>query len=213
MGEDLAGLLRRPTVVVTSELQNGVLGAPAVFPALAEQVASEGLVTRLAGLLHAARGAGVPVVHGVAHRRPDGRGANDNARLFRAAGRASVLLEPGTVAAEVVPELFDHRDLVTARLHGLGPHAGTDLGALLTNLGACVVVVLGVSVNVAVTNLVMDLVNAGRRVVLPRDGVTGIPREYADAVLEHSLSLLATITTCAELASHWDASDGSSHRA
>jgi hypothetical protein len=30
-----------------------------------------------------------------------------------------------------------------------------------------------------------------------------VPREYADAVLEHSLSLIATLTTADELLSIW----------
>ena len=41
----------------------------------------------------------------------------------------------------------------------------------------------------------MDAVNAGYRVVLPRDAVAGIPAEYGDAVIDNTLSLLATITT------------------
>ncbi len=200
---NLHELLGRRTAVVTSEVQAGVLGEPAIFPALADQARQEGLVERLAATLDAAREAGVAVVHGVAHRRPDGLGANTNARLFAAAARADVVLAPDTPAAAILPGLQHPDDLVSTRLHGLGPHAGTDLDALLTNLDATTVVVVGVSVNVAVTNLVMDLVNAGRQVVLPRDGVTGIPRDYADAVIDHTLSLLATVTTCEELRRHW----------
>lgn len=199
----LTELLARRTVLVTSEVQQGVLGDPAVFPALAQQAAEEGLVPRLAALLDAAREAGVPVIHGVAHRRPDGVGSSTNARLFAAAARADVALVPGSGAAEIVPHLLHPDDLVSSRLHGLGPYAGTDLGALLRNLDAEVVVVVGVSVNVAITNLVMDLVNAGFQVVMPRDGVTGIPREYADAVIDNTLSLLATLTTCEALFGHW----------
>jgi nicotinamidase-related amidase len=65
------------------------------------------------------------------------------------------------------------------------------------------VVVVGVSVNVAVTNLVMDAVNRGYQVVLPRDAVCGIPREYADAVIDNTLRLLATVTTVDELLAIW----------
>jgi hypothetical protein len=39
--------------------------------------------------------------------------------------------------------------------------------------------------------------------VIPSDAVAGVPREYADAVLEHSLSLIATLTTTDELLSIW----------
>jgi nicotinamidase-related amidase len=48
---------------------------------------------------------------------------------------------------------------------------------------------------VAITNFVMDAVNASYRFVLPRDAVAGVPREYADAVIDNTLRLLATVTT------------------
>ncbi|MDT4999216.1 MAG: hypothetical protein QOK12_1321, partial [Mycobacterium sp.] len=57
--------------------------------------------------------------------------------------------------------------------------------------------------NVAVTNLVMDAVNHGYQVVLVRDAVAGVPASYADAVIENTLSLLATVVTTAELLTHW----------
>jgi len=58
-------------------------------------------------------------------------------------------------------------------------------------------------VNVAITNLVMDAVNAAYRVVVPRDAVAGIPADYADAVIDNTLSLLATITTTDGLLEAW----------
>ena len=64
-------------------------------------------------------------------------------------------------------------------------------------------VVTGVSVNVAVTNLVMDAVNHGYQVVVPRDAVCGIPQSYADAVLDGTISLLATLTTVDDLVAAW----------
>jgi nicotinamidase-related amidase len=51
----------------------------------------------------------------------------------------------------------------------------------------------------------MDAVNRGYDVVLPRDAVCGVPAEYADAVIDNTLSLLATITTVDELTAAWDA--------
>ena len=66
-------------------------------------------------------------------------------------------------------------DLVLTRPHGLDPMAGTDLDPVLRNLGVTTIVVTGVSVNVAVTNLVMDAVNLGYQVVLPRDAVARHP--------------------------------------
>jgi nicotinamidase-related amidase len=62
---------------------------------------------------------------------------------------------------------------------------------------------VGVSVNVAITNLVMDAVNAAYRVVIPRDAVAGIPADYATAVIDNTLSLLATITSTDALIATW----------
>jgi nicotinamidase-related amidase len=48
-------------------------------------------------------------------------------------------------------------------------------------------------------------VNRGYQFVMPRDAVAGIPAEYADAVLENTLSLVATLTTTAEVTAVWRA--------
>ena len=189
--------------VVTSECQNGVIGSASVLPELAA-VAAASVIPNGARLCAAARTAGVPVVHCVAGRRRDDRGSNRNARLFGAMLKSPVRLDLGSPAAEVVPE-FDVRpsDLVLSRIHGLSPMAGTDLDPVLRNLGVTTLVVVGVSVNVAVTNLVMDAVNRGYQVVLPRDAVCGVPASYADAVIDNTLSLLATVTTTDDVINGW----------
>jgi nicotinamidase-related amidase len=191
------------TAIVTSEVQNGVVGAQSALPALAA-AAREQMVPSLTRLLPAARAAGVQVVHCTAYRRADGKGANTNARLFMGVRKAPVALLPGTPEVEVLAELGpEPEDVILTRTHGLDPMAGTDLDPVLRNLGVRTVVVTGVSVNVAVTNLVMDAVNRGYDVVLPRDAVCGIPQDYADAVIDNTLSLLATITTTDELLGAW----------
>lgn len=204
MALDLAALVAPAhTAVVTSEVQNGVVGARSALPELAEEAARE-MLPSLARLLPAARAAGVQVVHCTAYRRADGKGANVNARLFLGVRRSPVQLLPGSREVEVVPELGpEPEDLVLTRTHGLDPMAGTDLDPVLRNLGVRTIVVTGVSVNVAVTNLVMDAVNHGYSVVLPRDAVCGIPRDYAEAVIDNTLGLLAAVTTSDELIGIW----------
>ena len=203
MPPDLAELVARShTAVVTSECQNGVLGNAAIFPELA--AAARPVVDNIAGLVGVAHMAGVQVVHCLALRRDDGRGANSNARLFAAAAHADVALTPGSRGADLLDDIpMKFEDLVLTRFHGLSPMAGTDLDPVLRNLGVTTIVVAGVSVNVAITNLVMDAVNAGYQVVLPRDAVAGTPPEYADAVIDNTLSLLATITTMEQVAQAW----------
>lgn len=194
------------TAVVTSEVQNGVVGERSALPELAAAAAP--MVERLARLCGAARTAGVRVIHATASRRADGAGSNTNARLFLAVRKSPVALLPGSHESQVVPALGpEPEDLVCNRLHGLNPMAGTDLDPILRNLGVRTLVVTGVSVNVAVTNLVMDAVNLGYPVVLPRDGVCGLPDAYADAVIDNTLSLLATVTTVDDLVAAWNPSE------
>lgn len=204
MALDLAALVDPAhTAIVTSEVQNGVVGERSALPELAAAARAE-MLPSLARLLPAARAAGVQVVHCTAYRRADGKGANRNARLFMGVRKSPVALLPGTPEVEVAPELGpEDEDLVLTRTHGLDPMAGTDLDPVLRNLGVRTVVVTGVSVNIAVTNLVMDAVNRGYDVVLPRDAVCGIPKEYADAVIDNTLALLAAVTTTDDLIAIW----------
>jgi biuret amidohydrolase len=197
--ERLAGLLGEGDVaIVTQELQGAVVGPNAGLAALAEEARRDAL-PNIEQLLPVARTAGIPVVHCLVQRRPDGLGSNHNARLFAGAAKG-VDITPGSVGATLLPQFGpESTDLVLRRWHGLGPMGGTDLDAILRNLGVRTIIAVGVSLNVAILNLVMDAVNAGYRVVLPRDAVAGIPREYGEAIIDNTLALLATVTTTDEL--------------
>jgi biuret amidohydrolase len=190
------------TAIVTQECQGAVMGPNAGLAQLAEEARRVALpnITRL---LPVARAAGVQVVHCVVQRRPDGLGSNHNAKIF-AIGRGEVNILPGTPGAAVLPELGpESTDLILSRWHGVGPMGGTDLDAVLRNLGVSTIVVVGVSLNIAIPNIVMDAVNAAYRVVVPRDAVAGIPTEYGDAIIDNTLSLLATITSTDDLLQSW----------
>ena len=183
------------TAVVTQECQKGVLGSDVVFPQLAEMARAE-MVPNGARLLKAARAAGVNIVHCIAARRVDGRGYNTNARLFGAARKSGIVLQPGTEATAVIDEFApDDTDIISMRMHGIGPMWDTDLDPILRNLGVKTLIAIGVSVNIGLTNLVMDAVNAGYQVVLPRDAVAGIPVDYANSIIDNTLSLLTTLVT------------------
>ena len=203
MKPDLADLVAPAhTAIVTQECQGAVMGPDAGLAALAAEARREALpnITRL---LPTARAAGVTVVHCLVQRRTDGQGSNHNARLFAAAGRG-VDITPGSDGAALLAELGpEPTDVTLTRWHGVGPMGGTDLDAVLRNLGVSTIVAVGVSLNIAIPNLVMDAVNAAYTVVLPRDAVAGYPAEYGNAVIANSLSLLATVTTTDELIATW----------
>ena len=189
------------TAIVTQECQGAVVGPNAGLAVLAEEARREAL-PNIERLLPAARGAGVKVVHCLVQGRADGLGSNHNAKIFAIGG--GVDITPGTPGAELLPELGPApSDLVLRRSHGIGPMGGTDLDAVLRNLGVTTIVAVGVSVNLAITNLCMDAVNKAYRVVVPRDAVAGIPTDYANTIIDNMLSLLATITTTDDLLEVW----------
>jgi nicotinamidase-related amidase len=74
---------------------------------------------------------------------------------------------------------------------------------VLRNLGIHTIVGVGVSVNIAITNFAMDAVNAGYQFVLPRDAVAGYPRDYADAMIANTLSLISTVVTADDVIDVW----------
>jgi nicotinamidase-related amidase len=207
MAIDLAALADPShTAIVTQECQNGVIGDDAVLRELASE-AQQVAVPNIVRLVEAARAAGAAVVHCLAVRRADDKGSNHNARLFLGTRKLGIRIEPGSRSAALLAELGpDDGDLVLTRYHGLGPMGGTDLDAVLRNLGVRTIVGVGVSVNVAITNFAMDAVNAGYQFVLPRDAVAGVPREYADAVIDNTLAFVATVVTTAEVLGAWDSS-------
>jgi nicotinamidase-related amidase len=187
------------------ECQEGIVGEGGRLGALAAAVARHGTIAQIGRVLAAARRAGAPVFHLTMARHPHGKGAVANCRLL-AATRKGTPLVPGSAAQAVVGALAPAEgEWVLTRFHGLTPFHATELDQLLRNQGVRTVVATGVSVNVGVLGLVLEAVNAGYQVVIPREAVAGTPDEYVEAVLEHTLGLLATVTSVDQVASAWSA--------
>jgi biuret amidohydrolase len=190
--------------LVLQEVQEGVVGERSALPQLADSARRVGLIDNCARLARRAREVGVPVFHCTAETRVDRVGANRNARLFKGIDKSPVQLAPGSDAVRVPDAIgVDARDVLLPRYHGLGPMTGTQLDPMLRNCGVTTIVGVGVSLNVGMFNLVLDAVNLGYQVVLPRECVAGVPPEYGDAVLEHSLSLLATVVSVDQVLDAW----------
>jgi nicotinamidase-related amidase len=199
--EQLSELLApEHTVLLTVECQQGVVGPDSALPELAREARASGALANVARLVAAAHESGVQVIHAIAERRPDGRGANHNARLFRAAERLPVQQLAGTTAVRMAaPIEVSEEDFVVRRLHGLSPIQGTEVDALLRNLGCRTLVVTGVSANVAVPNAVFDAVNRGYTALVVTDAVAGVPSDYTPAMIRHTLALVATLATTDEV--------------
>jgi biuret amidohydrolase len=196
------------TAVLTMELQNGIVGPGGMLPALTEELARAGTLETVVRVCDAARAAGARVVHCTAVSRADGAGASNNCKIFALAARqrreqGHGATDLGTPGADLVPGLEDPRDIVVSRLHGMTPFTSTSLDQILRNLGIRTVVATGVSVNLGVWGMAMSAMDLGYQVVIPRDAVAGVPREYADAVLDNSLSLIATLVSSEQLLDVW----------
>lgn len=201
---DLEALLApERCALITQECQRGVIGDRSALPELAA-AAQAGMISAVAELVREGRRAGVQIIHCVAERRPDGRGANTNGRLFRHMANSEHALTSGSEAVELVPEIsLEEPDIVLSRLHGLSPFQGTELDSILRNEDRRTLVGVGVSVNVAIQNLTFDAVNAAYQVVLPRDAVAGFPAEYVDMVFEHTLAGISTVLDSASILEYW----------
>ena len=198
------------TAVLTMELQQGVVGEGALMKALVEEVDRVGVRTTAGRLCNEARSRSIRVVHCVAENRPDGVGEIENCKVFAMNARlrretGATPIDQGTPGALLVPELGPQpSDVVVSRVHGLSPFTQTSLDQILRNLDIKTLVVTGVSINLGIFGTVMSAVDLGYNVVIVSDGVCGVPREYAESVLQNSLSLLATIASADEVVAAWN---------
>jgi len=90
---------------------------------------------------------------------------------------------------------IDHPDLLASTVE-----AQVQRGVGSALYGAASV---GGSVNLGIVGAAVEAVDLGYRVVVPRDGVIGHPTDYTELVLEHTLALLARLTTVDELLAEW----------
>jgi len=192
------------TAFVLQEVQNGVVGSPSALPALAQAAADVHLIENCARLARVARAVDIPVIHCTFEALASGRGLNTNARLFAGVRKSDVHQTKGSEAVQVPDAIgVEPGDVLLPRYHGVGPMTGTQLDSILRNLGTRTIVGVGVSINIGMTNLAFDAVNRGYQMVMPRDAIAGVPSDYADAVVEHTLTLVATITTADEIIRAW----------
>lgn len=210
MAFDFSPLLQAGKVaVLLSEVQRSVIGDAAGLRAIAEVASQVGVIPNSARLAKAARAHGAPVVHCLANLAPDRFGANRNARLFMGGARKGAERPPHDPAMDApVPEVFEPGDVISMRDHGINPMADNALDRRLRNAGVTTVIVAGVSLNVAIPNLVMDAVNNSYQVIVARDAVSGFPAEYAEPMLANTLSMIATIATVDEIIEAWDRAEG-----
>jgi nicotinamidase-related amidase len=189
--------------VVLTEVQEGIVGSNAPWPALAEAAQAVGLIDNAARLAAAARRQGAPVIHCTAEHLRGRFGGNVNARLFGSAKKVRGADSEGNPLDAPLPAVWQDGDIRLPRFHGISAMTGSPLDSLLRNHGVTTVIVAGVSLSFGVLSLVLDAVNRAYQVVLPRDAVAGFPQAYAQQVMDNTLSMLATIATTDEILAAW----------
>lgn len=191
----------RHTAVVINECQQGVLGPHSHLPALADE--TRWILPNVARLVQNARGVGVDVVHALAGRRADGRGANTNFLIAQRAGGESL---PGTPEefAVVMPEIgVEDSDFVVTRYGGIGGLSASGAVTILRNIGARTLVLGGVTLNAGVLSMVFSGLDEGFDVVVASDASGGFPRSYGEEVLRYSVRPFAPIATVEEIIAAW----------
>jgi nicotinamidase-related amidase len=196
---DLAELLSPDScAVLTHELQVGIVGDDAPLQELVQ--ATRTIIEPVRRLTSGARAVGVPVVHNA-----KGDDAVPGARPNSPLASAMAKLSGGGVAdSRVLPAIEpDPDDVFVVRHHGMSAFPGTELDSILRLLGVDTIIATGVSINVGVFALIVDAVSRGYRVVVATDAVAGVPVEYAQSVLDNSISVLATRLTTQEILDIW----------
>ncbi len=195
------------TVLVTMEVQKGIVGELSAFKELRNAATEAGVLSNGPRLCEAARNFGVTVIHATAVNRPDYAGSTANCRMLAASKKMnenSSGITEGSEGAELITAFGpEPQDIVLPRLHGLTPFTSTSLDQVIRNLGARTVIPVGVSINIGILGLVISAVDLGYQVVVPTDAVAGVPLEYGQSIMEGTISLLATFASTEEIATAW----------
>jgi nicotinamidase-related amidase len=186
--------------LVTIECQNGPTN-PSYSPdqALAQQCEERGTIKNIAALSEVCRSVGAHVFHSKLVHRRDWAGSGVNSLLLGAnrkrqkmlVGSEEVDLHPGLRAA---PE-----DFIIERMTGVTAFYASPLEILLRNCGVETVILTGVSTNLGIPGAAIEAVNRGFSVVIPEDGIAGVWPEAHQFHVEHTLPILATVTTCEDI--------------
>jgi gluconolactonase len=192
----------KSAALVIQDLQNDVIieggafadsGAPA-------HATSQNVVANVAGLAASCRKAGVPVIH-IWYVVDEGApGLKQNAPLFEGVKGANALVRGswGAAPAEgLEPQPGDH---VVEKMRMNGFYE-TRLDILLRGLGVETLIISGAWTNMSIEHTARHAADAGYRAVVASDGTSTVNDEWQNAALNYAMTNVATVGTCAEIAS------------
>jgi nicotinamidase-related amidase len=149
-----------------------------------------------------ARDAGVQVVHLTFVPHQGKASLNAKTPLLRGLGPVTQGWSPHEF--QVVDEIgVGPDDLVMPRASGINPIHGTETLRVLRNMGVTHLVLAGVSTNVALPAVLSIACDEGFDCSLPTDAAVGAPADYSAATIQHSLAMMARLTTVDDLLTAW----------
>jgi gluconolactonase len=193
---------RKSAAMIIQDLQNDVIieggafadsGAPA-------HATSQNVVANVKGLAESARKAGVPVIHVWYIVDAGASGLKQNAPLFQGVKEANALVRGSWGAAPadgLEPQDGDHI-VEKMRMNGF---YDTRLDILLRGLGVETLIITGAWTNMSIEHTARHAADAGYRAVVASDGTSTVDDEWQNAALNYAMQNVASVGTCAEIAS------------
>ncbi|HTU26382.1 MAG TPA: isochorismatase family cysteine hydrolase [Pirellulales bacterium] len=160
---------------------------------------SKTLLARTAGLIDAARAAGVPVVYVVVGFRPGYPEINSQNKLFsglKASGRFSA----GSPGTEIHTAVAPKSGEVVVTKHRVGAFLGTDLEMILKALHAETLLLAGIATSGVILSTVRHAADADYNLVVVGDCCSDPDAEVHRLLIDTVLSKQATVATAAEVA-------------
>ncbi|HEU4547123.1 MAG TPA: isochorismatase family cysteine hydrolase [Microlunatus sp.] len=187
------------TAVLVVDMQNDTVGAQGAYASFgaAEHATSQNVVANVRSILDAARTRGVPVFHSriVVHPRTGVGGTN--APVFRML--APDTFKIGSWGAEIVDDLKPSADEIVLDRTRMSVFNGTEIDALLRNLGVHSLIVVGAWTNMAVEHTVRDAADHGYEVTIVSDATSTLSEDWQRGALEYALTNIAGIVATATL--------------
>jgi len=152
------------------------------------------------GLAAAARKAGVPVIHVWYIVEQGAPGLKQNAPLFQGVKDANALVRGSWGAAPadgLEPQAGDH---VVEKMRMNGFYE-TRLDILLRGLGVETLIITGAWTNMSIEHTARHAADAGYMAVVASDGTSTVDDEWQNAALSYAMTNVASVATCAEIAS------------
>lgn len=182
------------------EMQNDIvhesnIGKRGIGGVLAAQVQKRGVLDRLQPVLAAARARQMPVLYINFALKPGF--PKPNTKLHNRSRSQPTLIE-GTWGVQVHEAITPlPSDFVLERTIGIDGSYGTQLYPVLRQLGRNVMIMCGVSTNLAVEGVVRASVNRGFDMIVMEDCCASYPDEWHDFSINNIMPLIATVTDSA----------------